>query len=95
MNRIYFRFETMKIINQLCEDYQSERITKLFHELYAPENMYRTMMNIAPDLNDTVAFCKLFDKRVSCDKIFVLSLSDDGFCFSFNLLRLSERVTDQ
>ena len=85
----------MKIINQLCDYGRSTNVSKLFPEMYAPETMYETMFTLAPDKNETFAFCKLFNKRIDCNEIFFTTLSDSGYCYSFNTLRIDEYLTDE
>lgn len=82
-------------MNQLCDFTAYENISKLFRELYVPEYMYFTMLNVAPQMNDTFAFCKLFDQWVNCEEIFFPVVTDAGFCYSFNTLRLPEYLTDE
>lgn len=85
----------MKVMIQLCEFGKSRDIYKLFPDLYATNVVYRTMMEIAPDMNETFASCKLFGKLIDCDEIFFPILTDAGFCYAFNTIRLPEFLTDE
>lgn len=91
----YFRFETMKVINQLCEFGKTTKITELLNDTYANEAIYDTIKKIAPAMNETFAFCKLFGEWINCSKIFFLSMHESGFCYSFNIFKPSERMTDE
>lgn len=87
-----FRFETMKVMNQLCQF--DKNMSKLFTDQYASESMYATMIKVLPHMSETFQFCKLFDEWINCRDIFFISMSNEGYCFSFNLVRLSEQLTD-
>lgn len=86
----------MKVINQLCEFGKKQKnLTKLFPDLYAPRSVYRTIMENVPELNETFVFCKLFNKWINCSEIFFPTLTNQGYCYSFNTVRLSEYLTDE
>lgn len=85
----------MKIINQLCEYKDYKNVSKLFHDSYISESVYHTMRLTVPDMNETFAFCKLFDEWKDCDEIFFPTVTDAGFCFTFNALKLSEYLTNE
>lgn len=93
--KIHFRFETMKVINQLCDFRQNSNISKLFFDVYANDSIHDTMIQFEPHMNETFVYCKLFDKWVNCSEIFFRTLSATGFCYSFNVIRLSEYLTDE
>lgn len=92
---LFFRFEAMKVMNQLCKFEKTRKVFKLFADEYAEKSMFQTMRSIDLDMNDTFAFCKLFDKWIDCDEIFFPVLTDTGICYSFNTMRLPEVLTNE
>ena len=83
-------------MNQLCEFPCGRKdMSELFTDVYTNNTMYGTMLNVQPEISETFVFCKLFDKWINCNELFFPVLSDAGFCFSFNTVRLSEHVTNE
>lgn len=85
----------MRVIHQLCEVGKKRNISKVYHELFVPEFMYEILLNTAPSIKDTFAFCKLLNNWIDCNEIFFPFLTDAGFCYSFNTLRLPEYLTNE
>lgn len=85
----------MRVINQLCDFGKITNVSKFFTEPYVNDSIYGTMIETAPDINETFAYCKLFGEWINCSEIFFPTLGQTGFCFTFNTVRLSEYVTDE
>lgn len=91
-----FRLETMKVVNQLCKREKSRKaITDLYPDLYTNSTIFEVIQRIAPDFNETFIFCKHFDKWVDCNQILFPFLTDEGFCYAFNTISLSELLADE
>lgn len=56
----------------------------------ADEQFYRLAKRYAPALTDVLQECKWRRDPINCSDIFNEVLTDDGICFSFNLLNSSE-----
>lgn len=79
----------------MCEYGRNSNMSKLFSDVYANDSMYETMEDLEPDMNETFVYCNLFDEWVNCSEIFFRTLTNTGFCHTFNTVRLSEYLTDK
>lgn len=85
----------MKVIYQVCEYGRSSSLLNLFSDDFASDSIMDTMVDIEPNVNETFVYCRLFDKLIECNDIFFRVLSDTGYCYTFNSVRLPEHLTDQ
>lgn len=85
----------MIVMIQLCDFKDTRHVIKSFSDLYAARSMFRTMLEMEPDMNETFALCKLFGKRIDCKDIFFPILTDGGFCYAFNTVRMPDFLTDE
>lgn len=85
----------MKVVAQFCEERPDSNLLKLLPDLYADDSMYETMIDVGPDFNETFILCKMFDRWIDCGEILFRTMSESGFCQSFNTIRLEELFTDQ
>ena len=91
-----FRLETMKAINQLCKQERPRKtITNLYPDLYTENSIYDVIQRFAPDFNETFVFCKRFDKWIDCKKVFYPIITREGYCYTFNMMSLTELLTDE
>lgn len=97
LENLFFRLETMKIVNQLCERNEESRgrISKLFNDVYADAGIYEAISSIGPYFDETFVHCKLLDKWIDCDKILKPFISEVGLCYSFNTINLRELLTNE
>lgn len=52
--------------------------------------LVKTLRNISYSVKDSMLFCKWRNIIVECDKIFTEILTDQGFCYTFNILDYQE-----
>lgn len=57
------------------------------------ESIYSTIIDIAPDLDDTIDRCLWKYNVISCSE-FSAVFSEDGLCFTFNALNSHEIFTE-
>lgn len=84
----------MKVVAPLCEMPPTRKLSERL-DSYADGSIYDTMIALEPEFNETFILCKLFDKWIDCSKIMDRTLTEKGFCHSFNTISLQEFFTDQ
>lgn len=94
-NLTAFESKTMKLASQYCYDSVFPSVTRNFSDEYLDDSVWSAINEIAPAFNETFVFCKLFDKWVDCNKLFVPRTTERGLCYSFNTLNVYEMFTDE
>lgn len=85
----------MKLASQYCSDGIFPSVTKNFSDEYLDINSWATIMEIAPEFNETFIACKLFGKWIDCYNLFVPRTTERGLCYSFNTLNVDEMFTNE
>lgn len=85
----------METVAQLCEERPNSNLMKLFPDSYADDSMFGIMRDVEPEFNETFVLCKLFDRWIDCGAIFSRTLTEHGFCRSFNRISWGEYATDE
>lgn len=86
----------MKLVNQCCFDgFAPKRIKRFSDDDYFDDNTWSTLNNIAPALNETFIYCKLFGETRNCSDLFVPRKSERGLCYTFNSLNPHDMFTDE
>lgn len=85
----------MNVASKLCDEDVVKDIIDYLPDEYLDEHTLETILDIAPDFNETFVECQLFGSAKDCDKLFHKIVTDRGLCFVFNGLNLREIVTDQ
>lgn len=89
-----FRLATLKLITQFCnEGFSPPKETEHFSDEYLNDEIWSTIDGIAPAFNETYIFCKLFNKRIDCGKLFVPRITERGLCYTFNGLNGRDMFT--
>lgn len=92
LKQCFFRAMRLNAATQVCP-YLSENIKLSDH--FASESIHRTLQEIAPTLNESIAFCRWRDIKNGCINLMVPTLTDHGLCFSFNTLNWHEMYTEE
>lgn len=85
----------MKLVSQYCFEGTAPYVTSKFPDDYIDDDTWSTINELAPPFNETFVFCKLFNKRIDCNKLFVPQITDRGLCYIFNTLNANEMFTDE
>lgn len=92
---IRFRMKVMKLARQFCFEGMTRNATGRFLDDYLDDDIWETYNDITPAFNETFAFCKLFNKRVDCAKLFFPQITEKRLCYSFNSLNVRDMFTDE
>ena len=81
-------FKTMEAMTHVCDASLFKNMN--FSSGIPSEDITETLYNIAPDLRETLDICRWKNKLVDCEKLFIESITDEGTCYTFNSLVLSQ-----
>lgn len=85
----------MKVATQICENRISMQVSQMFPDELADDSILSTIEEMAPELDDTIVQCKVFDSDRNCAEIFFPIVTETGICYSFNLLNIKDLLTDE
>lgn len=85
----------MKVMTQLCDEWIGYDVLESFSDNYSEPSILATIRSLAPKLEDTMVFCRLFDKQINCDKILFPRISAGGVCYTFNAMNKNDTFTDE
>lgn len=84
----------MKIASQICDNTFAGDILDNFTDNFSDHRMLEIIRDMAPSFADTMFQCKFLDES-DCEKLFYPIITEEGLCYSFNALSLSEIATDK
>lgn len=85
----------IKVISQLCDEWVATDLFDFFPDNYSDSSILNTIIDVMPRFEDTMMFCKLFDKWSKCDKYLFPIITEEGLCFTFNAVNINETVTNE
>lgn len=89
----------MSVASQLCDERLTREIFDLLSESdpdsYPDSKFIPTIIKLLPKFADTIVYCKFFDNWNNCSKFLFPVLTEEGLCYSFNKLRMSEMSTTE
>lgn len=83
----------MEAVSHICQFYFEDGFT--FGSKLANLSIYGTILDLAPSFNETMFRCAWQYKNLSCSKLFVPILTEEGLCFAFNALNSREMYTEE
>lgn len=93
---IHSRLNIMKVVSQICDEFFiANDVFDHFPDNYSDPAILTIFKNIMPKFEDTMVFCKLFDKWTDCKKFLYPMVTEDGLCYTFNALSIHEVVTNE
>lgn len=91
----HFRLKLMQLASQYCFDGSSPDMLEKFPDKYLDDDVFDAINGIVPALNETLIFCKLFNKWIKCDELFVPQITERGLCYSFNTLNVHDMFANE
>lgn len=92
----FFRLTRLKGAAQICQDSFAGSLLEKFPENFTDESFTSTLREIATGLEDNILACSLINNTLStCSKYFHDIITNEGVCFSFNLLGPSEVISNE
>lgn len=85
----------MKVVAELCDEKMSRDIVSLFVDNYTEYKSSSVIRDVAPDFKNTLVHCGIFGKRQNCNHHFFPFLTEEGVCYTFNMINIDELVTDE
>lgn len=84
----------MKMVCLICDDLVANDVFDYFPDNYSDNSIINTFNNVMPKLEETMVFCKLFDKWSTCEKLLFPMVTEEGICFTFNAISFKEMATN-
>lgn len=80
--------KNLDAISQICDPHLfiGDRINSKLE----PTEILPLLKKITMSLNETTLFCKWRNNIEACNKYFVEMITEEGFCYTFNILNSSE-----
>jgi amiloride-sensitive sodium channel len=61
---------------------------------YAGEDMLEFLESVQPNFYEGASNCKYLGVRYNCSELFVPILTDDGICYTFNIVDRTQLLSD-
>lgn len=86
-------YKTIEALTHVCDYSLFENIT--FNSGIKSENIAKYLYESSSNLSSVLDFCRWKNKIVECQELFREILTDEGNCFTFNSLSLSQIYSDE
>lgn len=81
-------------ITQICDPHLLISFNPIESEL-EPKNILPLLKNITMSLNETTFLCLWMNEVKPCNEIFTETITEEGFCYTFNVLSSSELFREE
>lgn len=83
----------MKVASQICDDVFGAGIRSFYSDDFADDSFVATISQMAPIYEDTVVFCKIFNRWSDCRNLLFPLYTGEGICYTFNSMNFNEMFT--
>jgi len=83
----------MEALSQICDPHLFKRF-KIGANL-AENKIIDMLREVAPTFNETMLYCNFRSEKNSCRNYFEEIMTDEGLCFTFNMLNAKELYRDE
>lgn len=94
-NAFSFRLKFMKVAAQTCDEWFGSEMRKHFDDNFTDSSFLSDIAQMAPTLEDTMVYCKLFNWVSNCSEIVFPIYTTEGLCFTFNSMNINDILTDE
>lgn len=85
----------LEAISQVCDLHLFSEKTMEINSGLKPEEIVPLLKSITVSLNETTLFCKWRNAVGSCEEFFTEIITEEGFCYTFNVLDSSELFKEE
>lgn len=85
-----FRMKRLKVAGQICNELFSAKLLEYFSDNVTDDSIFDEIHKISTTFQDTLVACLFLNTISSCYKYFHEILTEEGICFTFNLLGSDE-----
>lgn len=85
----------MKVAAQICDDTVARDVWSHSNEHFTDSTIVQQIIDLSPKIDDTMVSCRFRNEMRDCNDLFAVSVTDQGFCYSFNALNNNEIVTSE
>lgn len=85
----------MRVALQICSEWIGSDMRTKFDDNFINNSILSTISTIAPTLNDTFVFGKLFNLIANYVELLLPIYTEEGLCFTFNSMNINDILTDE
>lgn len=85
--------KSLEAVAQICDPHLFANT--LINSGLPPDEIVPLLKSITMSLNETTLFCKWRNSIADCSQFFTEILTEEGFCYTFNVLKFSELFKEE
>jgi acid-sensing ion channel, other len=85
----------LEAVAQICDPHLFTNINESIGSGLKTEEIVPLLKNLTMKLNETTLFCKWQNEINLCDAYFTEIITEEGFCYTFNVLKNSELFREE